>query len=70
MACGTPVAAFPVNGPLDIIKKNKSGFFDNDLNIAIQKSLKINREEVVNSTEKYNWDLCLEIFINTIVRKN
>ena len=70
MACGTPVAAFPVNGPLDIIKKNKSGFIDNDLNIAIQKSLKINREEVVNSTEKYNWDLCFEIFINTIVRKN
>ena len=70
MACGTPVAAFPVNGPADIIKKNESGFFDDDLNLAIEKSLETNREDVVNSTGKYNWDLCLEIFSNTIVRKN
>ena len=70
MACGTPVAAFPVNGPADIIKKNESGFFDNDLNLAIEKSLKTNREDVVNSIGKYNWDLCLEIFTNTIVRRN
>ncbi len=70
MACGTPVAAFPVNGPADIIKKNESGFFDNDLNLAIEKSLKTNREGVVNSIGKYNWDLCLEIFTNTIVRRN
>ena len=70
MACGTPVAAYPVNGPVDIIKKTMSGFFDHDLNLAITEALKCKRENVLKSIEKYNWDICLKIFTNSLVSKN
>ena len=70
MACGTPVAAFPVNGPIDIIKKDESGFYDQDLNLAIGEALKTNKEDIIGSIKKYNWDLCLKIFVDTIIPRN
>jgi glycosyltransferase involved in cell wall biosynthesis len=42
-ACGTPVAAYPVTGPLDVIKNNINGYMDHNLNTAIIRCLHINR---------------------------
>ena len=66
MACGTPVAAFPVNGPVDIIKKSISGYCDSDLIFAIEKSLKCEEQDVIKSVDKYNWDRCVEILLESL----
>ena len=66
IACGTPVAAFPVNGPIDIINLGVSGFFHEDIEVAIKKSLNCKEESVLESSQKFNWESCAEIFINSI----
>ena len=34
MACGTPVAAYPVTGPIDVVRTRRSGVLDEDLREA------------------------------------
>jgi len=62
MAQGTPVAAYPVRGPLDIIENGVDGFMDNDLEVAIQKCLPLDRKKVKESSEKWTWENCWKIF--------
>lgn len=40
MACGTPVAAYPVTGPKDIIVEGKNGAISEDLDKAVKRALK------------------------------
>lgn len=41
MACGVPVAAFPVCGPLESVVNGMNGYLDNNLKNAVQKALTI-----------------------------
>jgi glycosyltransferase involved in cell wall biosynthesis len=41
MACGVPVAAFPVTGPIDVVQDGVTGALDNDLARAAQRALQI-----------------------------
>src|SRR6266436_8376409 len=43
LACGTPVAAFPVTGPLDVIADRPIGALDKDLRIACLEALRVSR---------------------------
>jgi glycosyltransferase involved in cell wall biosynthesis len=43
LACGVPVAAYPVPGPRDVIGDNSVGVLDNDLKFACLKALTISR---------------------------
>jgi glycosyltransferase involved in cell wall biosynthesis len=43
MACGTPVAAYPVEGPLDVIGDSPAGVLHEDLAQAIKQALLIDR---------------------------
>jgi glycosyltransferase involved in cell wall biosynthesis len=65
-ACGTPVAAYPVNGPIDIIKQGINGYVDNDLNIAITNALKCNRAIVAAHAQQYSWKACTQTFIDNL----
>ena len=40
LACGTPVAAFPVTGPLDVIADHPIGAINNDLRSACMRALR------------------------------
>ena len=40
MACGVPVAAFPVTGPLDVVQHGKTGMLDRDLRAAVIGALR------------------------------
>lgn len=44
MACGTPVAAFPVTGPRDVVVDGLNGVLDEDLSAAVQRALRVRRE--------------------------
>ena len=44
LACGVPVAAFPVPGPIDVIEPGVTGVLNDDLAAAIRSALLLNRQ--------------------------
>lgn len=66
MATGTPVAAYPVRGPLEVIDQGKTGYMDADLNVAIQKCLTLNRDDVILSSMKWCWSVTTERFLSNL----
>jgi len=64
MATGTPVAGYPVSGPIDIIPGSDAGAVDEDLHTACLQALKMNRDDAVKHAQKYGWDAVSEVFFN------
>lgn len=62
MATGTPVAAYPVTGPIDIIPGSYAGIVDEDLRQACLGCLELDRDKVVLHAQKYSWETVTEIF--------
>ena len=62
MAQGTPVAAFPVQGPIDIIENGVNGYMSRDLEVAVRECLTLDRGQVKKSSEKWTWEECWRIF--------
>ena len=69
LACGTPVAAYPVPGPIDILDTGITGHMSDDLKDSIDLCLTYDRERVEHSSQKWTWDNCWEIFKNNLVSK-
>src|SRR3981189_2534291 len=44
LACGVPVAAYPVTGPRDVVGNNPIGVLDTDLRVACMGALQISRQ--------------------------
>lgn len=63
LACGVPVAAYPVQGPNDIVTTPDIGALDEDLAAAIQNALGKNPEVCRNHALKHSWDASAEEFI-------
>ena len=55
LACGIPVAAYPVSGPIDIIENGVNGSLNHDLETAIKDALKISKEECIKKAKQYTW---------------
>lgn len=66
MACGTPVAAFPAHGPIDIIPGSDAGEINEDLKTAILDCLKLDRRNVRAYAEKFSWRACAEEFVRNL----
>ena len=62
MAQGTPVAAFPVQGPVDIIEQSVNGYMDWDLEEAVRECLTLDRAQVKLSSQHWTWEECWRIF--------
>ena len=56
LACGTPVAAFPVAGPLDVIGASDGGVLDDDLRHAALASLNVPRDRARARAQEFDWD--------------
>jgi glycosyltransferase involved in cell wall biosynthesis len=55
MACGTPVAAYPVVGPVDVVKDARAGILHEDLAVAAMAALKLDRDFVRRYGEGFSW---------------
>ncbi|HWE48031.1 MAG TPA: glycosyltransferase, partial [Caulobacteraceae bacterium] len=66
MACGTPVAAFPAPGPIDIIPGSGAGAIDEDLAKACLDCLKLDRKAVRAYAEKFSWKASAEEFVRNL----
>jgi glycosyltransferase involved in cell wall biosynthesis len=67
MACGTPVAAYPVTGPLDVIEPGVTGFMDHDLATAVHQCMSLNRQQVLAGSQRWSWSQCWHIFRDNLV---
>ncbi|MBU6504417.1 MAG: glycosyltransferase family 1 protein [Betaproteobacteria bacterium] len=63
MACGCPVAAYPVTGPLDVIGSSGAGVMHEDLREACLQALAIPREAARAHAEKFSWRAATQQFL-------
>jgi glycosyltransferase involved in cell wall biosynthesis len=66
MACGTPVAAYPAPGPIDIIPDSGAGAVDEDLRAACLACLDLDRGAVRAYAEKFSWRASAEEFVRNL----
>jgi glycosyltransferase involved in cell wall biosynthesis len=73
LACGVPVAAYPVRGPLDIIGRGgrgmhggsrRIGALDEDLGAAIARALSADRVAAAAEARHYGWERCTGRFLD------
>lgn len=55
LACGTPVAAYPVAGPLDVLVQGESGIMDESLQQACLAALNLDRTHCAALAAKQSW---------------
>jgi glycosyltransferase involved in cell wall biosynthesis len=67
MSLGTPVAAYPVTGPIDVIEQNVTGIMDEDLSKAIDACAGLDRQQVKKNSERWSWENCWNIFKENLV---
>ena len=65
LSCGTPVAAFPVPGPGDIIRDG-AGALDEDLGRAIDTALTCDRDDAAALGARYSWTSCTAQFAQAL----
>ena len=66
LSVGTPVAAYPVPGPLDILDST-TGVMNEDLKLAVRNALMLDREQIQAASHVWTWDECWKIFKNSLV---
>lgn len=67
LACGLPVAALPVPGPLDVIGDSSVGALDWDLRAAAMAALNIPREICRFHAMRFGWHTSIEEFLSHVV---
>jgi glycosyltransferase involved in cell wall biosynthesis len=74
MACGTPVAAYPVDGPLEVLRDaddlhhRKGGVLHEDLAYASLEALKVPRAQARAQALTFSWDESTRLFEQHVVR--
>ena len=75
MACGTPVAAYPVDGPLEVLRADadashhcKGGVLHEDLAYASLEALKVPRAQARAQAMTFSWDESTRLFEQHLVR--
>ena len=78
LACGLPVAAYPVAGPLDILGPNGRGpdddlpatvgALDEDLARAVQRALTFDRTAAAVYGARFGWDRATDQFLAALTR--
>ncbi|MFL9878633.1 glycosyltransferase family 1 protein [Herbaspirillum rhizosphaerae] len=63
MACGVPVAAYPVEGPIDVVANGFSGALHEDLDVACMDALHLSRDDVRAHAMSYSWEAATQQFL-------
>ena len=67
MACGVPVAAYPVTGPIDVIEEGLTGALDTDLAVAAVRALGVDPRACRTRALQSGWDVCTREFEHNLV---
>lgn len=66
MACGVPVAAYPVTGPIDVVRSGEVGVLHEDLGRAVEGALAISRERAREYALGFRWENATTQFLNNL----
>ena len=66
MACGLPVAAFPVAGPADVVTDRRAGVLDHDLGRAARQALTLAGDDARRYATSYSWENCANLFLSNL----
>ena len=67
MACGTPVAAYPCQGPKDVVDEGITGCMNNNLKQAVKDAMMLDRKTVEIGSQRWSWEQAWTIFRNNLV---
>jgi glycosyltransferase involved in cell wall biosynthesis len=67
MACGTPVAAYPCQGPEDVIDEGITGCMNYDLKQAVTDCLFLPRHKVLEGSQRWTWVKAWHIFRDNLI---
>jgi glycosyltransferase involved in cell wall biosynthesis len=67
LACGVPVAAYPVTGPIDVLEDGVTGALDEDLGRAARRALTLDPEVCRRHALKHGWDASTREFESNLV---
>jgi glycosyltransferase involved in cell wall biosynthesis len=66
LASGTPVAAYPVTGPRDVLSDPRAGALDVDLNVAVARALTLDRADARAHGERFTWEASAAQFLSAL----
>jgi glycosyltransferase involved in cell wall biosynthesis len=66
MACGVPVASYPVTGPIDVIEHGMSGAMNEDLGAAARAALLLDPQKCREHALRYSWQAATEQFLKNL----
>jgi glycosyltransferase involved in cell wall biosynthesis len=66
MACGVPVAAYPVEGPKDVVADGVSGALNENLERACFDALSMNRDDVRKHALSYSWEAATQQMLQNL----
>ena len=67
LACGVPVAAFPVHGPKDVLTDPNSGVLDTDLRAGALKALDLSRDAARAHALNFSWENSAQQFLDNVL---
>ena len=67
MACGTPVAAYPCQGPEDVIDEGITGCMNEELKQAVKDALMLDRTRVWEGSQRWTWERAWAIFKDNLI---
>jgi glycosyltransferase involved in cell wall biosynthesis len=62
-ACGLPVAAYPVTGPIDVVREGVNGALDERLDAAAARALQVPRLSCVAHARGQSWRRVAEVLL-------
>jgi glycosyltransferase involved in cell wall biosynthesis len=62
-ACGTPIAAYPVTGPIDVVREGVNGALDEDLARAAARALHVPRMSCLAHARCNGWGRVAEVLL-------
>jgi glycosyltransferase involved in cell wall biosynthesis len=67
LACGVPVAAFPVQGPRDVLGcGGDAGVMHERLDVAVERALTLDGRRCRQYALAYSWDACTRQFLDNL----
>lgn len=66
LACGVPVAAYPVTGPRDVLGDSGAGVMDEDLATAVRQALQISPEVCRQHAMRFSWEQTARMFVTNL----
>ncbi|ODR98800.1 alpha-mannosyltransferase [Methyloceanibacter methanicus] len=67
LACGVPVAAYPVHGPKDVVDDPEAGVLDPDLRTAALKALDLSRDAARSHALNFSWENSAQQFLDNVL---